>query len=74
MGVIFCYAASRRRAAQPRADKRLGRAPYKVRLSDVARSWQAAQGSLHHADQVIGCPFWFVFGQAKMNIYKNPWF
>jgi hypothetical protein len=45
-----------------------------VRLSDVARSLQAAQGSLLEADQVNGCPFfWFVFfGQTKkMNTMQN---
>jgi hypothetical protein len=40
--VTVFNAISRRRAAQQRTDKRLGGAS---RLSDVARSWRAAQGS-----------------------------
>jgi len=45
-----------------------------VRLSDVARSLQAAQGSPVMRDQVIGCTFfWFVFFMQvkKMNIIKT---
>ena len=66
------FTVSRSRAAQQRTDQRLGGAPDRVRLSDVARSLRAAQGSPTQSDQVTGCTFfWFVFfGQAKkMNIY-----
>jgi hypothetical protein len=40
-------------------------------LSDVARSLRAAEGSSIKSNQVIGCPFGFVFGQAKMNKKMN---
>jgi hypothetical protein len=58
-------AISRCRAAKNLPDKEL-------KLSERSeffnsRQIQAAQGNRPKVDQVIGCLFWFVFGQAKMN-------
>jgi hypothetical protein len=55
------WAISRSRAAELKAVKRLGRAKRHSEASAFCEQRRAAEG------QVNGCPFWFVFGQAKMN-------
>jgi len=40
--------------------------PLVEKLFAISRS-RAAQGTPLQAGQVNGCPFWFIFGQTKMN-------